>query len=224
MTPHPSPNFGDRRGGALPSLIVLHYTAMPTAQLALERLCDPAAEVSAHYLIDERGEVYALVPEEKRAWHAGAGCWGPIEDVNSHSIGIELANDGAQPFPQAQMQTLEGLLADVMDRWQIAPEGVIGHSDMAPDRKFDPGRRFDWRRLARLGLSIWPNAEGDVGGDFLSDAQRFGFGPQTTEGAVLHAFRLRFRPAANGPLDETDRKLMADLANRFPVDHGDQST
>src|SRR6056297_873269 len=135
MRDHPSPNHGTRRGGARPSLVVLHYTAMESAEAALDRLCDPDAEVSAHYLVDERGAVLALVPEDRRAWHAGAGSWGAIGDVNSHSVGIELVNSGERPFAEFQFQALELLLDAVMRRWRIPPKGIIGHSDMAPGRK-----------------------------------------------------------------------------------------
>jgi N-acetylmuramoyl-L-alanine amidase len=141
-------------------MVVIHYTAMESCAAALARLCDPAAEVSAHWLIAEDGRVMALVPEEMRAWHAGAGAWGGVGDVNSRSIGIELANDGAQPFGAPQMAALERLLAGIMARWQVRPERVIGHSDMAPERKRDPGPRFDWRALARAGLSVWPEGSG----------------------------------------------------------------
>ncbi len=218
---HPSPSFGERRGGARPDLIVLHYTAMHSAEAALERLCDRSAEVSAHYLVCERGRVWQMVPEEARAWHAGAGRWGRVEDVNSRSIGIELANTGAHPFPDPQMVALAALMRGIMARWNIPPQRVIGHSDMAPHRKHDPGPRFDWRRLARQGLSVWP-AEGRAPGDFHADARRFGYAvPDVSDSAddlSLRAFRLRFRPWATGPLDDTDRALMADLAARFPVD------
>ena len=158
----PSPNFGDRRGGVAPSLIVIHYTAMVSCAEARARLCDPAVEVSAHWLISESGQAEALVPEAARAWHAGAGGWAGLSDINSHSIGIELANTGTQPFAEPQMAALENLLADIMARWSIPAHRVIAHSDMAPDRKSDPGRRFDWRRLALQGLSIWPDAPGDA--------------------------------------------------------------
>lgn len=150
---HPSPNFGARRDGARPSLIVVHYTAMGSAAASCARLCDPAAEVSAHYLIDYDGTVMSLVDEAKRAWHAGAGSWGAVTDVNSHSIGIELQNTGSEPFPEPQMAALEDLLAGIMERWSIAPEGVIGHQDCAPGRKIDPGPRFDWGRLNRQALA-----------------------------------------------------------------------
>ena len=147
MTAFPSPNFGERRGGARPELIVLHYTAMPTCDEARARLCDPAAEVSAHWLISQGGVAEALVPEEMRAWHAGAGAWGAVTDVNSSSIGIELANTGDAPFPERQMAALERLLAEVMGRWHIPPERVIAHSAMPPGRRAVrgtaalPGRR-----------------------------------------------------------------------------------
>ena len=213
----PSPNFGDRRGGARPELIVIHYTAMQSCAAALARMCDPLTEVSAHYLIDADGTVLALVPEEKRAWHAGAGMWGGRDDVNSRSIGIELANDGATPFAAAQMAALEKLLADLMARWEIGPAGVIGHSDMAPDRKGDPGARFDWRRLALAGLAVWPKAaEPGQPRDFIAAACRFGY-PEMDEAVILRAFRLRFRPWAVGPLDAVDAGLMTDLAGRFPA-------
>lgn len=213
-----SPNFGDRRGGLTPDLIVIHYTAMESCAAACARLCDPAAEVSAHYLIDVDGTVLALVHEAKRAWHAGAGTWGGRGDVNSRSIGIELANDGATPFAHAQMLALERLLAGVMARWGIGPAGVIGHSDMAPDRKVDPGARFDWRRLAVMGLSVWSEARApNQAHDFIAAACRFGY-PDLDAGIILRAFRLRFRPWATGPLDGVDAAMMADLAWRFPAD------
>ena len=212
----PSPNFGPRRLGALPNLVVIHYTAMPSCAEAEARLCDPQAEVSAHYLIGPDGAVTALVPEELRAWHAGAGQWGQCHDVNSRSIGIELANPGTAPFPEAQMAELEILLADILHRWQIPPQRVIGHSDMAPARKSDPGPRFDWRRLALQGLSVWPDA-GAEPGDFAKDAKAFGY-PDLAPDLLLSAFRLRFRPWVKGPQDATDAALIADLAARFPVD------
>ena len=210
-----SPNYGERRGGLRPSLIVLHYTAMASCGAALDRLCDPAAEVSAHYLISEVGDVLALVAEDMRAWHAGAGSWQGLDDINSRSIGIELANDGAGPFAHGQMRALEALLHGIMARWAIGPEGVIAHSDMAPGRKADPGARFDWRRLALGGLSVWPDrAEPGQTRSFGADARRFGY-PDVGADLVLAAFRLRFRPWATGPLDSIDAGIIADLAGRF---------
>ena len=218
QVPPLSPNFGERRGGLRPSLIVLHYTAMESCEAAKDRLCDPAAEVSAHYLISEAGEVLALVPEEMRAWHAGAGAWQGLDDINSRSIGIELANSGAQPFSDDQMQALEALLRGIMARWDIGPDHLIAHSDMAPGRKGDPGARFDWRRLALGGLSVWPqDAKPGRPCDFITDARRFGY-PDADDDLVLAAFRLRFRPWAMGPLDGLDAGMIADLADRFGVD------
>lgn len=213
---HPSPNFTDRRGCSAPDLILLHYTAMTSAEAALDRLCDPQFEVSAHYLIAEDGRLWQMVREEDRAWHAGAGRWGDCVDVNSRSIGIELANAATHPFPEPQMRALEDLLRGIMDRWSIPPERVVAHSDTAIGRKIDPGGRFDWRRLARQGLAVWPQ-HGEAG-DFLLDARRFGYDCETaSEQDVLTAFRLRFRPWADGPLDDEDRRLMHDLARRYPV-------
>ena len=212
----PSPNFGDRRGGAVPSLIVLHYTGMPSCAEARARLCDPSFEVSAHWLLSEQGEAEALVPEPLRAWHAGAGGWGGLSDINSHSIGIELANTGSQPFPEPQMTALEGLLAGIMGRWAIPAHRIIAHSDMAPDRKIDPGRRFDWQRLARQGLSVWPETATADPADFLPALHRFGY-PAAAPDTLLAAFRLRFRPWATGPLSAEDAGAAVNLARRFPV-------
>ena len=209
-----SPNHGERRGGARPSLIVLHYTGMPSLAEARERLCDPVHEVSAHWLLAEDGRAEALVVEDRRAWHAGAGAWGEVSDVNSASIGIEIQNPGNAPFPEPQMAGLERLMAGIMSRWQIAPRGVIAHSDMAPHRKVDPGPHFDWRRLARAGLSVWPDqVAGAPLSGFAADLHRFGYRCEDPA-VLLHAFRLRFRPWARGPLDETDAALAAGLNRR----------
>ena len=220
FTPHPSPNFGPRRDGVLPDMVVLHYTAMESAAAACERLSCPDHEVSAHYLISEVGEVFSLVAEDMRAWHAGAGCWGAVTDVNSRSIGIELANTGFAPFPEPQMVALEKLLADIMQRWAIPPARIIGHSDMAPGRKIDPGARFDWKRLADAGLSIWPNETPEHIDDsrIVESLRRFGMTAECDVETLLAAFRLRFRPWAFGPVDQLDQAMATDLATRFPVD------
>lgn len=215
MRGHLSPNFGDRRGRRV-ELVVLHYTAMASASEALARLCDPGAEVSAHHLIDRDGTAFGLVKETDRAWHAGAGAWRGEGDVNSRSIGIELQNSGAEPFAEPQMAALEALLADVLRRHALPPAAVIAHSDMAPDRKGDPGARFDWRRLAAQGLSVWP--EPALPGDFAADLAAFGY-PEAAPETLLAAFRLRFRPWGKGPLDDTDRALAAGL-RRIAVDAG----
>ncbi len=213
----PSPNFGPRRHGLPPDMVVLHYTAMQTADAACARLCDEAAEVSAHYLISEQGIIFQLVDEDMRAWHAGAGAWGNVADVNSHSIGIELANTGDVPFPAAQMDALEGLLAGIQSRWAIPAARVIAHSDMAPERKFDPGPKFDWQRLALGGFSIWPKEAKDVLGswdDFEAHAARFGY--RGTGQSLLSAFRLRFLPHKTGGLDAKDISVIMQLADQWP--------
>ena len=206
-----SPNHGDRRGQR-PELIVLHYTGMADGPSARARLCDPTAEVSAHWLIHENGLTEPLVPEDRRAWHAGAGSWQGRDDVNSRSIGIELVNPGDCPFPEPQMAALEALLGQIMARWDISPAAVIGHSDMAPGRKIDPGPRFDWQRLALQGLAIWPAGNADDL-PLAESLTRIGY----PDGAGrLAAFRLRFRPWADGPEDATDRRIAAALADRLP--------
>jgi N-acetylmuramoyl-L-alanine amidase len=210
---HPSPNFGQRRGCIGPDFVVLHYTGMADADDALERLCDPIAEVSAHYLIDRDGTLFQLVREAQRAWHAGAGAWCGQVDVNSRSIGIELVNDGFQPFPLAQMRVLETLLRDVLARWDIAPVDVIGHADMAPDRKEDPGPRFDWRALARQGLALWPEGDG-ADRPFGGSLKAIGY-PGAEDDKRLQAFRFRFCPWLDGPESQADRRRAAFVAARF---------
>ena len=217
LTPdwHPSPNFGPRRDGATPRLIVVHYTAMKDCQAALRTLCNPENEVSAHYLIDTSGQVFQMVQEEDRAWHAGAGRWGDICDVNSSSIGIELSNCGFSPFAARQMNALELLLSGIMTRWNIPPEGIIGHSDMAPGRKIDPGARFDWQRLARQDLAVWPKPGKPAGkAQFCADLAAFGYRTDVEFDGLLDAFRLRFRPSARGrDLDAEDQALAAGLTS-----------
>lgn len=216
--PHPSPNFGPRRDGLTPSLVVLHYTAMIGTEAELRALCDPAREVSAHYLITPDGALIQLVDEKMRAWHAGHGSWLGQDDINSRSIGIELSNTGLTPFAEPQMAALEALLPGILARWQIPPQGVIGHSDMAPARKIDPGTRFDWRRLAHQGLSVWPDdtAAQAAPDTFRTHARAFGY-PDAPDDLLLSAVRLRFRPWARGPLDQTDAGIAENLCRRFGV-------
>ena len=204
-------------------MVVIHYTAMASAAAACNTLCNPATQVSAHYLIAQDGTVLSLVPEDLRAWHAGAGRWGAVTDVNSHSIGIELANDGVSPFAAPLMDALEDLLRAMMPRWDIPPARVIGHSDMAPQRKIDPGPRLDWRRLALQGLSVWPDAGQADPACFAAGMRAFCYTATDDPDLLLQCFRLRFRPWARGPLDGTDAGLIADLARRFPVDAGGQA-
>ena len=157
-------------------------------------MCNPVAEVSAHYIISEAGKVVNLVPEDMRAWHAGAGAWGDITDVNSCSIGIELNNTGAAPFAAPLMDALEPLLAQMMDRWAIPAHRVIAHSDLAPGRKIDPGARFDWRRLALGGFGVWPQPPSGDPADFTAMMQRFGYTATDDADLLLSGFRLRFVP------------------------------
>lgn len=205
---HPSPNFGARRDGLTPHMIVLHYTAMESAEVALDRLCDTDAEVSAHYLIAGNGGVFQMVAEDQRAWHAGVGEWAGQNDVNSRSIGIELDNRGDHPFSEPLMRSLEALLGQIMSRWAIAATGIIGHSDMAPGRKSDPGPHFDWARLAMQGLAA-PGGD-DLRPDsfdaemFRRIAQSAGFTAGVDDDTLLAAVRLRFRQQATGPLCADD--------------------
>jgi len=193
---------------------------MASAEAAYRTLCNPDNEVSAHYLIAKSGEVMALVAEDMRAWHGGAGRWGDVVDVNSHSIGIELDNDGFSPFSAALMDSLIDLMAGIMGRWDIPAQRVIGHSDMSPGRKIDPGVRFDWERLALEGLSVWPAAgQGAPLDQFAQMMARFGYTATDDASLLLDCFRRRFRPHGIGPLDATDMAMITDLANRFPVDH-----
>jgi N-acetylmuramoyl-L-alanine amidase len=157
-----SPNRDDRPDDALITTLVLHYTGMKTAEEAIDRLCDRAAQVSAHYVVDEAGQVYRLVEEADRAWHAGKSHWRGRDRINDVSIGIEIVNPGHEfgyrPFPEAQMAAVEALCVDIVARHAIAPRNVVGHSDIAPERKVDPGELFDWQRLARAGVGLWPVA------------------------------------------------------------------
>jgi N-acetylmuramoyl-L-alanine amidase len=196
----PSPNWDER---TLPvSMLVLHYTGMKNAAAALDRLTDAKAKVSAHYLVDEDGEVFTLVPEEKRAWHAGLSRWGGISDINSASIGIEIVNPGHEfgyrDFPEAQLEALIPLIADIVERHMIDPKNVVGHSDVAPARKQDPGELFPWERLARVRLAV-PRPRRNLSdphwtpAGFLLALERFGY--DVSEGpAAVTAFQRRFRP------------------------------
>jgi N-acetylmuramoyl-L-alanine amidase len=152
-----SPNFNERK--APPDMVVLHYTGMKTGAEALARMCDPAAQVSAHYMVEEDGQVYRLVPEERRAWHAGVSFWKGETDINGCSIGIEIVNPGHEfgyrDFPAAQIDAVIGLLDGIRERWDIPDHRILGHSDIAPARKEDPGERFPWAELAAHGHGLW---------------------------------------------------------------------
>ncbi len=196
----PSPNWNERE---LPvSMVVLHYTGMRSADEALERMCDPAAQVSAHYMIDEDGTVCRLVDESKRAWHAGNSYWRGLTDVNSASVGIELVNPGHEwgyrPFPDAQMEALLPLLHAIIKRYKMPFANIVGHSDIAPARKEDPGELFDWERLAALKLAL-PRPKVRMPSPFQNDGafylalERFGY--DIADGrAAVRAFQRRWRP------------------------------
>ncbi|SPJ24492.1 N-acetylmuramoyl-L-alanine amidase AmiD [Palleronia abyssalis] len=190
---------------------------MRCPERAIARLSDPEAEVSAHYLIDRQGRVVRLVPESERAWHAGAGAWGPVRDVNSHSIGVELCNDGQMPFAHAQMNALQLVLRGIKARWSIPAARVIGHSDCAPGRKVDPGPRFDWTRFARLGLAA-PTPGGEAEGDLQNALARAGYTSNASIEAKLAALRLRHRPHASGPADSRDLGILKGLAGQAAID------
>ncbi len=155
----PSPNFGERKGVKSPDMIVLHYTGMKTAQGALDWLCAEESQVSCHYLVLEDGDIVQLVAEDKRAWHAGKSCWHGEHDINSRSVGIEIANPGHEhgyvDFPRVQMVSVVELVGDIVKRNSIPAAGIVAHSDIAPLRKEDPGERFDWQMLHRAGLGVW---------------------------------------------------------------------
>jgi N-acetylmuramoyl-L-alanine amidase len=211
----PSPNYNDRPPGKTISLLVLHYTGMRDAESALRRLTDPEAKVSSHYLIDEAGAVYRLVDESRRAWHAGVSYWAGERDINGVSIGIELVNPGHEfgyrPFPEAQMAALIELSQGILARHPIPPGGVVGHSDVAPARKIDPGELFDWPRLAKAGIGRWPRpAKGPNDAASVRAAlAKIGYevSPEGSDDKItkqsLSAFQRRFRPSKiHGIADE----------------------
>ncbi|WP_297021106.1 N-acetylmuramoyl-L-alanine amidase [Thalassospira sp.] len=194
---HPSPNVGNRPDGCPIDILILHYTGMQSGAAALDRLCDPASSVSSHYLIEEDGRIFQLVDEDKRAWHAGVGCWQESRDVNSHSIGIEIVNPGHEfgyrPFPDIQIQSVIDLTQDILTRHAIPADRIIAHSDMAPDRKEDPGELFPWQLLAENGIGLWPGCNGvpaipsnvidapATPDDFHALLAAIGYGPATNE-------------------------------------------
>ncbi|MBX3511248.1 MAG: N-acetylmuramoyl-L-alanine amidase [Hyphomonadaceae bacterium] len=245
----PSPNF-DARTRPI-DLIVLHYTGMQSGVIALERLCDPAptagkypgpwqspsvpgdaplGRVSAHYVVGEDGVIYRVVAEEHRAWHAGASSWEGEADVNARAIGIEIVNGGHDfglpDFPDAQIDAVIALVGDILERRGLKASRVVGHSDIAPTRKLDPGEKFPWRRLAEAGVSIWPKplaAFNDDGGDRVGRVQGqlsfIGYSLEKTGAmdaetrAALTAFQRRFRPAKiDGLIDDETLQLLSALA------------
>ncbi|MGJ3258351.1 MAG: N-acetylmuramoyl-L-alanine amidase [Rhodospirillales bacterium] len=214
-----SPNFNGREGTAI-DMLVLHYTGMNSCTDALERLCDPEAKVSAHYLIDEDGTVHRLVEEAARAWHAGVASWRGESNINSRSVGIELVNPGHEwsyrDFPDAQMRALVPLAKEIVTRHGIAARNVVGHADVAPARKQDPGEKFDWAMLAEAGVGLWPDTEhlpAPCGiGEVSALLSRIGY-DVTDESAAVTAFQRHFRPSrVDGAADGETRRAIAAVA------------
>ena len=211
----PSPNQEPRLEGRAPDMLLLHYTGMKSGSEALDRLCDPEAKVSAHYLIEEDGRVFALVPEDRRAWHAGLAFWAGESDVNSRSIGIELVNPGHEfgyrPFPDAQIDSLIELCTGILARHSIPASRVLGHSDVAPLRKEDPGELFPWRRLAEAGIGVWPEDETGDARALPALLSAIGYGYLTEDGAAaVCAFQRHWLPeSVTGQADEATRRRAA---------------
>jgi N-acetylmuramoyl-L-alanine amidase len=214
----PSPNYDERDKSVSLDYVVLHYTGMPTCDEALKRLCDPAVKVSAHYVINEQGGTYKLVDETKRAWHAGKSFWKGVTDLNSASIGIELVNPGHEhgyvPFPAVQIRALLGLLADIAKRQKLKlSTGLLGHSDIAPARKTDPGELFPWKELAQKGFGLWPEVtdkgHAELGkGEDQKLLQTIGYDISALPSAWM-AFQRRYDPdnLTGKPAKETMAKL-----------------
>ncbi|HEV2865240.1 MAG TPA: N-acetylmuramoyl-L-alanine amidase [Allosphingosinicella sp.] len=214
----PSPNFDERDQPV--SILVLHYTGMKDGPSAIARLRAPESRVSCHYLVAEDGQVLRMVPEDKRAWHAGISYWRGIRNVNAASIGVEIVNPGHEygyrPFPKEQMEALVPLVADVVRRHQIPPANVVGHSDVAPARKQDPGELFDWALLARHRLAVPRPTKGLVDpnwtdGGFLLALERYGYDVRDGLAATV-AFQRRFRPELiDGTIDGECRAILLQL-------------
>jgi N-acetylmuramoyl-L-alanine amidase len=233
-----SPNHGERIGVERPSLIILHYTGMQDAHEALARLCSPASEVSAHYMIFEDGDIAQSVPEARRAWHAGASSWAGATDINSHSIGIEIANPGHEhgyvSFPDAQIKSVIALCRDIMLRNRILPQHVLAHSDIAPTRKMDPGEKFPWQWLHDEGIGDWaqpaparahkkitPTSRAERIAALQHDLARYGYDIRTSgcyddqTSAVVRAFQRHFRPiSVDGIADAGTQAMLAALIEK----------
>lgn len=203
----PSPSFDERR----PNIVVLHHTSNDTARQALRTLTDPAREVSAHYVIDRDGTLYQLVDERHRAWHAGVSSWGAITDLNSVAIGIELDNNGREPFPQAQIDALMILLGELKTRYSIPRANFLGHADVAPGRKVDPSRHFPWRTLAARGFGLWcdpPLPAAAPAMDFELGLRALGYNTANLE-ASIGAFKLHFiQDEVSAQITARDRDML----------------
>ena len=232
----PSPNHSERKGYQRPDTIVLHYTGMPDADAALERLCSPESEVSAHYFVYEDGRIVQTVPESRRAWHAGVSSWAGESDINSCSIGIEIANPGHDygypDFPKRQIAAVTTLCRGILTRNTIAPERVLAHSDVAPARKQDPGEKFPWRTLYDSGVGHWVKPAPIIEGGLLlalgdrgnavtamqESLSKYGYGVavsgayDSTTHDVVKAFQRHFRPERiDGVTDESTRATLLEL-------------
>ncbi len=217
----PSPNHDARPSGALLDILVMHYTGMRTAEAALARLCDPASKVSSHYTVDEDGTIFTHVPESARAWHAGTSWWAGARDINGRSIGIEIVNPGHEfgyrAFPTEQIDAVIALSKDIISRHRIPAGRVLGHSDIAPARKEDPGELFPWHQLAAAGVGLWPPEHKAVLPiSFEKALRRYGYGirPDTEVSLeqAITAFQRHFRPSRlDGVLDAECESILAGL-------------
>ncbi len=210
-----SPNYNARPGLDTVDMLVLHYTGMRSADEALTRLCCHEAEVSAHYMVDEDGTIFQLVEEEYRAWHAGVSHWRGRDNINDVSIGVEIVNPGHEfgyrPFPEAQMQGVSALCRDILSRHDIPARNVIAHSDIAPERKEDPGELFDWAGLAAQGVGLWPVVEAGLSPADPEKLAAYGYAQPVTAKTIT-AFQRHFRPASlTGEWDEECGLLLAML-------------
>jgi N-acetylmuramoyl-L-alanine amidase len=236
-----SPNIEPRKNGLRPSILLLHYTGMDSAEKACDWLCREESKVSCHYLIDERGQITQMVDEDLRAWHAGEGTWRGADDVNSMSIGIEIQNTGHssvyEEFPKAQMDTVIALSRDIVQRHEIKPERVLAHSDIAPARKIDPGEKFDWALLHREGVGHWVEPVAVSGGQTLQMGDQgdkvmalqgmfslYGYGVEATgiydrqTQFVVTAFQRHFRPArVDGVADQSTIETLFRLTAALPM-------
>ncbi|WP_299817446.1 N-acetylmuramoyl-L-alanine amidase [uncultured Roseibium sp.] len=212
---HPSPNHGPRKTGVPIDMVILHYTGMKTAEDALSRLCNPEAEVSAHYLVDEDGSILQCVPEARRAWHAGRSFWKGQRDINSRSIGIEIVNpgheNGYRPFPDRQIKAVVALTKDICHRHGIQPWMVLGHSDIAPDRKEDPGELFPWDRLAQAGIGLYVQPFPIGSGLFMQAGER----GQPVEAVQSMLALFGYDVAISGEFDEKTRLCVKAFQRHF---------
>ena len=232
VTERPSPNHGPRHEPARIDMLVLHYTGMTTGAAALERLCARDARVSAHYVVEEDGAIWRLVPESRRAFHAGVSSWEGEGDLNAVSLGIEIVNPGHEwgyrRFPEAQMRSVELLCRDLVARYSIPPHRVVGHSDIAPKRKSDPGELFDWARLADAGIGIWPPANPPPPGfaadplQSLGDLKFIGYcASAESQSPAVVAFQRRFRQSCcDGRLDLETAARLAEVRDAFARSRG----